>query len=101
MRNRSWLFTQVAEAMTIRPVARSTAMTDQVALTVAGKIASSAHEAIARNERGMRIKLSCLGADRGGCISTCWAGAWRRKSGLPLYSVPASAVAAQPVGLEK
>src|SRR5687767_8818970 len=47
----SLLFTQVAEAMTMRPVARSTAITDQVACATAGSMAKKAAIAVIRHIR--------------------------------------------------
>ena len=55
IRNASLLLTQVADAMTTRPVLMSTAMTDQVAKAVEGTRSDSAKNAAARRvERAQR-----------------------------------------------
>src|SRR5687768_17278023 len=84
MRKASLLFTQVADAMTIRPVARSTAITDHVACAAAGKSTSSAPVAIALRVRGKRItspslEWACGSLTCGGRVyaATCFHG-WRR-----------------------
>src|SRR5262245_922148 len=67
MRNRSSRSTHVAEAMTTRPVARSTAITDQVANADVGRVSRTAR---ARSARFMarHLTLRCPMQIRAGLV---------------------------------